>query len=62
MRRLRIRDVAIKGLAQYDHPKTAALLLAAYPQLPPGEKRAALATYRSQLQRLNGDARWHNQS
>ena len=34
-------------LAQYDDPKTASLLLSEYPQLPPREKRAALATLAS---------------
>ena len=39
-----IRDVALRGLAQYDDPRTSAALLAVYPKLSPGEKRAALST------------------
>ena len=39
-----LRDLALRGLAQYDDPRTVSVLLAAYPQLPPTEKRAALST------------------
>ncbi len=39
-----LRDIALRGLAQYDDPKTARLLLAAYPQLSADEKRLALGT------------------
>jgi putative heme-binding domain-containing protein len=39
-----MRDVALRGLAQYDDAKTPAVLLAAYPSLTPDEKRGALAT------------------
>jgi putative membrane-bound dehydrogenase-like protein len=39
-----LRDVALRGLAQYDDSKTPSLVLAAYPTLAPAERRAALAT------------------
>lgn len=39
-----LRHVAIRGLADYDAPQTPSLLLSAYPQLSPAEKRSALAT------------------
>lgn len=40
----KLRDVALRGLAQYDDPKTAEVLLTAYPNLSADEKRGALAT------------------
>ncbi|MEX0936516.1 MAG: PVC-type heme-binding CxxCH protein [Pirellulales bacterium] len=39
-----LRDLAIRGLAQFDDPQTPAILLEAYSHLPPAEKRSALAT------------------
>lgn len=44
-----LRDIALRGLAQYDDPKTASLLLAAYPQLSADEKRLALGTLCSRV-------------
>ena len=42
-----LRDIALRGLAQYDDPKSAAVILAAYPQFSLDEKRAALGTLSS---------------
>ena len=42
-----MRDVALRGLALYDHPQTAAAVLAAYSSLSAAEKRSALATLSS---------------
>lgn len=42
-----MRDLALKGLAQYDDPRTAASVLAIYAELPPSERLAALATLAS---------------
>jgi putative membrane-bound dehydrogenase-like protein len=39
-----LRGQAIRGLASYDDPKTPEILLAAYSNLKPAEKRDALAT------------------
>lgn len=39
-----LRDIALRGLAQYDDPNTATVLLSAYPKLNPDEKRLALGT------------------
>ncbi len=44
-----VRKVALMGLAQYDDPNTPALLLKLYPNLPPEEKRAVLATLCSRV-------------
>jgi len=38
------REVALKGLAQYDDPQTADMILAQYDQMSPSAKRLALAT------------------
>jgi putative membrane-bound dehydrogenase-like protein len=39
-----LRGAALRGLAGYDDPGTAAVILRAYPTLPPAQKRDALAT------------------
>ena len=39
-----LRDLAIKGLAQYDDAQTSAAILAQYAKLSPASKRLALAT------------------
>ena len=39
-----MRDVALKGLAAYDHADTPKLILDLYPSLTSAEKRDALAT------------------
>lgn len=39
-----LREAALRGLAQYDDPRTAELLVNAYGKLAPAEKRAALTT------------------
>jgi putative heme-binding domain-containing protein len=39
-----LRELAIRGFAQYAAPETPSLLLAAYPTLTPAERRSALAT------------------
>ncbi len=39
-----LRDVALRGLAQYDDAATSRLVLTTYPKLSPTEKRIALAT------------------
>lgn len=39
-----LRKSALQGLAQYDNPQTAELLLSLYATLPPDEKRSALST------------------
>ena len=39
-----LRSAALAGLAQYDDPKTASVVLDVYPQLSPAEKRVALQT------------------
>lgn len=39
-----LRDLSLRGLAQYDDPKTAGILLAAYPTFSSDEKRLALGT------------------
>ncbi len=44
-----IRAAALRGLANYDDPKTASAILAVYPSLPASEKRDALATLASRL-------------
>ena len=45
----RLRDAALTGLALYDDPHTPAKILAAYSQLNPNEKRAALSTLASRI-------------
>ena len=42
-----IREVALRGLAQYADPQTAPLLLSLYEKLPAAEKRLALGTLAS---------------
>ncbi len=44
-----LRGDAIRGLAGYDDPRTAELVLAAYPRLNASEKRDALATLASRV-------------
>jgi putative heme-binding domain-containing protein len=44
-----MREVAITGLAQYEHPGTPAELLVVYASLTPAEKRAALGTLASRV-------------
>ncbi len=39
-----LRDLALRGLAQYDHPETSRILVSAYAGFTPTEKRAALQT------------------
>ena len=44
-----MRQAALRGLAQYDDPKTANVLLAAYPGLSPSQRRSALGTLCSRV-------------
>ena len=39
-----LQDLALRGLARYDHPQNAPLILAIYPRLAPSHKQDALAT------------------
>ncbi len=41
------REIALKGLAQYDHPETPGRVLSVYGQMSPAAKRLALATLSS---------------
>ncbi len=42
-----LREMALRGLARYDHPATAGVILGVWPKLTAEEKRTALATLSS---------------
>ena len=48
-----LRSAALRGLAQYDDPRTPAAIVTAYPQLNSAEQRSVLATLTARVDYAN---------